>query len=146
MIARVATEVSADRLFDYAVPEDLAPRLRAGQRVRVPFGRKFVDAYVIELRDATAVWGKDSHETTDELLKLVGDPAARVSCISTCGENLSRLAAIMNEKDRAAGRSGVGAVMGSKNLKAVVVRGTGKVEAYNGDFLKEAVNSGEFGR
>ncbi|HNX32990.1 MAG TPA: primosomal protein N' [Kiritimatiellia bacterium] len=53
MIARVATEVSADRLFDYAVPEDLAPRLRAGQRVRVPFGRKFVDAYVIELRDAT---------------------------------------------------------------------------------------------
>ncbi len=118
---------------------------RAGHAVLIIEGKAAKPTYLwikdgeVELRDASAVWGKDSHETTDELLKLVGDPAARVSCISTCGENLSRLAAIMNEKDRAAGRSGVGAVMGSKNLKAVVVRGTGKVEAGNGDFLKEAV-------
>ena len=49
MIARVATEVSADRLFDYAVPEALVPRLRIGQRVRVPFGHRTMDAYVVEI-------------------------------------------------------------------------------------------------
>ena len=92
----------------------------------------------VELRDASALWGMDSGATTDELVKLVGDPSARVCCISKSGENLSKLAAIMNEKDRAAGRSGVGAVMGSKNLKAVVVRGTGKVDPIDPEFLKEA--------
>jgi primosomal protein N' (replication factor Y) len=49
MIVRVATEISADRLFDYAVPEALAPRLRVGQRVAVPFGGRTVDAYVVEI-------------------------------------------------------------------------------------------------
>lgn len=49
MIARVATEIAADRLFDYAVPEALAPRLLPGQRVRVPFGHRVIDAYVVEL-------------------------------------------------------------------------------------------------
>ena len=52
MIARVATEVSADRLFDYAVPAALAPRLRIGQRVRVPFGHRTMDAYVVEVAEA----------------------------------------------------------------------------------------------
>ncbi len=51
MIVRVATEISADRLFDYAVPEALAPRIAVGQRVRVPFGRRTVDAYVVEVGD-----------------------------------------------------------------------------------------------
>ena len=49
MIVRVATEISADRLFDYAVPESLAPRICVGQRVTVPFGRRTVDAYVVEV-------------------------------------------------------------------------------------------------
>ena len=49
MVVRVATEISADRLFDYAVPEALAPRIRVGQRVSVPFGGRTVDAYVVEL-------------------------------------------------------------------------------------------------
>ncbi len=49
MIVRVATEISADRLFDYAVPEALAPRIRVGQRVAVPFGGRTVDAYVVEV-------------------------------------------------------------------------------------------------
>ena len=52
MIVRVATEISADRLFDYAVPESLAPRVRTGQRVRVPFGGRAVDAYVVEVAEA----------------------------------------------------------------------------------------------
>ncbi len=54
MIARVATDIAADRLFDYAVPAELAPRLRVGQRVRVPFGRRTAEAYVVELAEEVA--------------------------------------------------------------------------------------------
>ena len=55
MIAHVATEISADRLFDYAVPETLASRIRPGQRVRVPFGNRIVDAYVVEVTNAADI-------------------------------------------------------------------------------------------
>ncbi len=81
----------------------------------------------VELRDASKYWGKLVGESTDGLVEEVGDPKARVAVIGPAGEKLSRIASIMNDKYRAAGRSGVGAVMGSKNLKAVVVRGTGKI-------------------
>ena len=81
----------------------------------------------VELRDASGFWGKLVGETTDALIEAFGDPKARVLTIGPAGERLSHIAAVMNEKYRAAGRSGVGAVMGSKNLKAVVVRGSGKV-------------------
>ncbi|MRR52734.1 MAG: aldehyde ferredoxin oxidoreductase, partial [Rhodocyclaceae bacterium] len=81
----------------------------------------------VELRDASAVWGKEVPETTD-LLRVETDEEAKVACIGPAGEKLSLIAAIMNEMGRAAGRSGVGAVMGSKNLKAVVVVGTGGVK------------------
>ncbi|MBN1659631.1 MAG: aldehyde ferredoxin oxidoreductase family protein [Anaerolineae bacterium] len=80
----------------------------------------------VEIRPAAHLWGKDVHETTDLLLAET-DPKARVACIGPAGERLVKVAAIMNDKHRAAARSGVGAVMGSKNLKAVVVRGTGQV-------------------
>ena len=79
-----------------------------------------------ELRSASHVWGRTTHETEDILLKET-DPKARVACIGPGGERLVKFASIMNERDRTAGRSGVGAVMGSKNLKAIVVRGTGEV-------------------
>ena len=79
-----------------------------------------------ELRDAAHLWGQTTHATTDRL-KEETDPKARVACIGPAGERRVRFAAIMNDKDRAAGRSGVGAVMGSKNLKAVVARGTRRV-------------------
>jgi aldehyde:ferredoxin oxidoreductase len=79
-----------------------------------------------ELRDAAHLWGKTTHETTDRVLAET-DSRARVACIGPAGERLVRFAAVMNDKDRAAGRSGVGAVMGSKNLKAVAVRGKGKI-------------------
>lgn len=120
---------------------------RAGHAALIIEGKAASPCYLwikdgeIEIRDASSVWGLDSHETTDKLLEMVGDPAARVSCISKSGEQLSKLAAIMNEKDRAAGRSGVGAVMGSKNLKAIVVRGTGKVEAALPEKMKENTSS-----
>ena len=118
--------------------------VRAGYSTVIVEGKASKPSYLwikddhVEIRDAASVWGLDSHEATDKLLELVGDGEARVSCISKSGEQLSKLAAIMNEKNRAAGRSGVGAVMGSKNLKALVVRGTGKVEAQAPEKLKEA--------
>jgi aldehyde:ferredoxin oxidoreductase len=81
-----------------------------------------------EIKDASYLWGSDVHETTDKLVEKFGDEKAKVSCIGPAGEKLSKIANVMNDKDRAAGRSGVGAVMGSKNLKAVVVRGTKSIE------------------
>ena len=81
----------------------------------------------IEIRDATHLWGKGTHEVTDILLQET-DPDAKISCIGPAGENLVLFAAIINDKHRAAGRTGIGAVMGSKNLKALVVRGTGGVK------------------
>jgi len=76
----------------------------------------------VEIRSASHVWGKDVHQTTDLLLAET-NPEAKVACIGPAGENLVLMAAIMNDKHRAAARSGVGAVMGSKNLKAVVAMG-----------------------
>jgi len=81
----------------------------------------------VELKSAEHLWGKTVFETTDDVLKET-DINARVACIGPAGEKLVLFATVMNDKHRAAGRSGLGAVMGSKNLKAVVVRGTGTVE------------------
>lgn len=78
-----------------------------------------------EIRDATHVWGKDVFQT-DDALKAETGVNVSVACIGPAGENLVRFAAIVNDKHRAAGRNGVGAVMGSKNLKAVVAS-TGKM-------------------
>jgi aldehyde:ferredoxin oxidoreductase len=86
----------------------------------------WIDQENAELRAAGHLWGKDTHQTTDVLLAKT-DPKARVGCIGPAGEQKVLFAAIMNDKHRAAGRSGVGAVMGSKNLKAVVVKGKGRI-------------------
>jgi aldehyde:ferredoxin oxidoreductase len=88
----------------------------------------FINDDTVEIKDAKNYWGKLVSETTDMLLDEVREPKARVLTIGPAGEKLSRVACVMNDKYRAAGRSGVGAVMGSKNLKAIVVRGTGKVK------------------
>ena len=90
-----------------------------------------------ELRDASHLWGKLSSETTDILL---GETAltAKVACIGPAGEKLSKIACVMNDKERAAGRSGVGAVMGSKKLKALVVVGSGGVTPADPEKAREA--------
>lgn len=93
-----------------------------------------------EIRPAAGLWGMTSNEVTDALLDEAGDRKARVLNIGPAGENLSRIASVMNARWRAAGRSGVGAVMGSKNLKAIVVRGSGKVEAAEPERFKEIVS------
>ncbi len=77
----------------------------------------------VQIRRATHVWGKWVAETED-ILRNETHPDARVALIGPAGENLARVACVMNDKGRAAGRSGVGAVMGAKKLKAVVAYGT----------------------
>lgn len=84
---------------------------------------------ICELRDASRIWGRDTYDTEDALRQELQDPKIKVASIGQAGEKLSRISAIMNDKGRAAGRCGVGAVMGSKNLKAVAVRGT-KMSVY----------------
>lgn len=78
----------------------------------------------VQIRDAAGWWGKTVSETEDGLRGELGIPGLRIASIGPAGEKLVRFACIVNDKHRAAGRSGVGAVMGSKNLKAVAVRGT----------------------
>lgn len=92
----------------------------------------------VEIRDAAHLWGKVVSEATELLEKEIPEKS-RVMTIGPAGENLSYMAAIMNDVDRAAGRSGVGAVMGSKNLKAITVRGTQKVQLADEEALKAVV-------
>lgn len=81
----------------------------------------------VSLADASHLWGKTTHETEDIILKeFHGD--AKIAAIGPAGENQVMFSCIINDKHRAAGRSGVGMVMGGKNLKAIAVRGTGGVK------------------
>ena len=81
---------------------------------------------VAELRPAGHLWGKTTSEVDDVLKHELGDDKIQVAQAGPAGEKLVRLAAIMNMANRANGRTGMGAVMGSKNLKAIVARGTSK--------------------
>jgi aldehyde:ferredoxin oxidoreductase len=82
-----------------------------------------IDAGKPRLMAAAHLWGKDTYETDDLLRAELGDPKSwTVSCIGPAGERCSRIAGIVNEKGRIAARSGLGAVMGSKRLKAIAVR------------------------
>jgi len=91
----------------------------------------------VELRDASHLWGKDVFET-DDILKKDHGRVYRTLSIGQAGENLVRFAAVMNDRDRASARSGLGAVMGSKKLKAVCVKGTGKLEVADPEnYLKQ---------
>jgi aldehyde:ferredoxin oxidoreductase len=77
-----------------------------------------------ELHDATRLWGLDSYEVQERIKAERGlDKKASIACIGPAGEHLVKFAAVMNDEGRAAGRTGLGAVMGSKNLKAIVARG-----------------------
>ncbi|MCS6863216.1 MAG: aldehyde ferredoxin oxidoreductase, partial [Abditibacteriales bacterium] len=84
----------------------------------------FIYDDMVEIRSAEHLWGKTVSETEDLIREEVGVPDLHVAGIGPAGENLVRFACIINDKHRAAGRSGVGAVMGSKHLKAIAVRGT----------------------
>jgi aldehyde:ferredoxin oxidoreductase len=91
----------------------------------------------VRLRDASKIWGTQTFDCQQVIKDELNDQNVRVSCIGPAGERLSKMAAIINER-RAAGRKGLGAVMGSKNLKAIAVRGTGSVEIASKEGLKVA--------
>lgn len=98
-----------------------------------------IDDDHVEIKDASKLWGKTSLDVEEELKALYGHEASVVN-IGPAGENLSLIAAIMNEADRAAGRGGVGAVMGSKKLKAIVCSSKRNViEPQDKDALRDAV-------
>jgi aldehyde:ferredoxin oxidoreductase len=94
----------------------------------------------IEIKDASKLWGLNTRKTFEELKKLEGD-TIHILLIGPAGENLVSFASIMNDGDhRAFGRGGVGAVMGSKNLKAIVIKNqTGKILIQNPDLLRKLV-------
>lgn len=91
-----------------------------------------------EIRDAGHIWGKDTYEVSD-FLQAETDEKASVACIGRAGERLVKFAGIMNDgkQGRAAARCGLGAVMGAKKLKAIVVRGTLPLSFYDEEKLKE---------
>jgi aldehyde:ferredoxin oxidoreductase len=91
-----------------------------------------------EIRDAAHLWGKDTYETEELLKQEVGDKRAQVACIGPAGENLVLYAGVFNDKGSTAGRCGMGAVMGSKKLKAVVARGNKKPELADEEAFKRA--------
>jgi aldehyde:ferredoxin oxidoreductase len=82
----------------------------------------------VELLDAGHLWGLDTFETQRRIQQDLGDPQIKVVCIGPAGEKLVRFACIITETGDAAGRTGMGAVMGSKNLKAIAVRGSGGLQ------------------
>jgi len=98
----------------------------------------FIRDGAVEIRDAIHLWGKEVPDTTD-LLRAETDDDAKVACIGPAGERLALIANVLNEMHRAAGRSGVGAVMGSKNVKGLVVLGGGAVKAMDPAGFKTAM-------
>ncbi|MCK4661457.1 MAG: aldehyde ferredoxin oxidoreductase family protein [Bacteroidales bacterium] len=97
----------------------------------------FINGQNVEIRDAKKLWGKNTHETTDMLLSEI-DAKAGVACIGPSGEKCVLIASIINDKGHSSGRTGVGAVMGSKNLKAIVVVGDKKTPYHDEENIKNA--------
>ncbi len=93
-----------------------------------------------ELRDARGLWGKDSYATQEAIRSELKQDAVSVACIGPAGENLVKYAAVMNDWGRAAGRTGMGAVMGSKNLKAIAVGGHGRITLADESAFKATVH------
>ena len=118
---------------------------RAGYDVVIFKGKAEKPVYVwidddsVQLLDASHLMGKSPAETEDTIKEELGDYYIRVAAIGLAGEKLSRIACIINEKTRAAGRTGMGAVMGSKNLKAIAVRGTRDITVAKPDEFLEFV-------
>jgi len=120
---------------------------RAGYLMAIVEGKSEKPVYLsiydnnIEFHDASHLWGLTTDKATDMIQDEFGEKRARVACIGPAGENLSPLACVINDKSRAAGRSGVGAVMGAKNLKAIVVKGSNVVKLDDQDIFNETIKA-----
>jgi aldehyde:ferredoxin oxidoreductase len=113
---------------------DFSPELKfAGYDMVVIRGKSLKPVYLwidddnVELRSARSIWGLDTYETQDRILEELGDKRIKVACIGPAGERRVRFALVDSSPHRQAGRCGTGSVMGSKNLKAVAVRGSGNI-------------------
>jgi aldehyde:ferredoxin oxidoreductase len=133
-------------IFDSHCGGYFGPQLRrAGYAGLVIEGRAESPTYLwihdgtVEFRSAKDIWGQEVSPTTDYLLDET-DAKAQVACIGPAGENRVNLAAIINDKHRAAGRGGVGAVMGSKHLKAIAIHGTNKATVTDPEQFEAVVN------
>jgi aldehyde:ferredoxin oxidoreductase len=91
----------------------------------------------IEIRDARSLWGKTTKETLAAVQEELGDPRVRCAMIGPGGENLVAYACVMNGLKDAGGRTGMGAVMGAKKLKAIAVRGTKTVQSANPGVIRD---------
>ncbi len=94
----------------------------------------------VEIKDARHIWGRDTRETARLIKADLSCEDAHVASIGQAGENLVRFACVMADLDHAAGRTGMGAVMGSKNLKAIAVYGTQGVKIANAEVFKRSVS------
>jgi aldehyde:ferredoxin oxidoreductase len=126
-----AKSPESSHLGDSNMGGDFGPELvKAGFSHLVITGKSQKPVYLlirngeIQFRDAHKLWGQDTVETQRIIRHKLGDEKFQVASIGLAGENLVRFSAIRTGKKNSAGRTGMGAVMGSKNLKAVVVRGT----------------------
>ncbi len=97
----------------------------------------FIDKGGASLRDAAGIWGLDTRETESRLKKHAGCTHARIACIGQAGENMSLISGIANDGGRMAARSGLGAVMGSKRLKALVLCGAGRIRSHDSPAIKK---------
>ncbi len=91
----------------------------------------------VRINDASELWGKPTGETEDKIKAEIGESKAVVASIGIAGENLVNYASVISERHRAAGRCGMGAVIGSKKLKAIAVRGTGRLQVANAEKLRK---------
>ncbi|HHW02584.1 MAG TPA: aldehyde ferredoxin oxidoreductase family protein [Thermoanaerobacterales bacterium] len=99
----------------------------------------FIEDEKVEIRDASDLWGQDTFATEEMLQQLAGGKEVGTMCIGPAGENLVNFASINSDYYRQAARGGIGAVMGSKNLKAIAVRGTKGVRCADTEGLMELV-------
>jgi len=93
----------------------------------------------VEIKDADKLWGKDTRTIVEEIHKKLEDDKFRIACIGKGGENLVGYACIINDEGRAAGRCGLGAVMGAKKLKAIAIKGSSKIEYADLKKMKKTV-------
>jgi len=131
---------------DTAAGADWGPSLKdAGYDVLILEGVSEEPVYIrivdddVRIEDASGLWGKDTFETVDAIHEQSGDKKLSVAAIGPAGERNVAIACIAVDKHSFAGRCGLGAVMGAKNVKAVAVRGTNKVEVHNPQAARELI-------
>ncbi len=97
----------------------------------------YIEDNEVKIREARNIWGMDAYQSTDQIREEIREPRASVATIGQAGEKLVKIACIVVDKHSFAGRCGLGAVMGSKNLKAVVVKGSKEIPVSNLSQLKD---------